>query len=96
MRKKVNVVFTSHLSLNNWQPSHYTELVLILNKADYQVCLQQTHMPETESCMFRTCYTTVHHDDCKELTKEIFGVNYHDIRKRVRQLLKSDLGEGEP
>ena len=36
------------------------------------------------------------HDDLEELTKEFFVVNYHDIRKRARQLLKSNVEEGAP
>ena len=78
--------FTSNFSLDNWQPLHHRELLLSLNIAYYYMFLWQMHMPETEICMFRICYTMVNQDNHNELTKIIFGVNYHNIRRGLGNL----------
>ena len=75
-------IFTSHLSLNNWQPSHLSGLPL-------------RHMPETEIRIHRTCYTMVHHNNHKDWPKNFFGANHHNIQKGAWQFLKHDVGNGK-
>ena len=78
-------LFVSHPSLDDWQPLNHMELLLSVSSVQYQVCLPQTHMPQTEIDQFRTCYTRVHHEDGKalseEATKEILAVKYDEIQK---------------